>query len=438
MKPIMTSRERVWKAINFEAPDRVPIDLGGTKVSGIHVDAYLELGRHLGLDVELPKVYDQFQMLARVEEPVRRRLHSDVVQVENLVETWGLANRDWKVFKTGRRNDGLMPGGFSPVKDERGFLVLRNTQGEALAHMSPGGLYFDRITSTAMSENIVLRDPEKWRKSLPLYSDEELAVLQKRARFLRDYTDYSIHGGFNKFKTQSSGLIAGHTFTDWLCLLMTEKDYVHSILHTTAERNIENLKLYFQAVGDCIDTVRISTTDYGSQKGEQISPQIFKELYLPHIKQVNDFVHSQGRFKTMYHTCGSVRNLIEYFIQAGVDILNPLQVNTANMDPRELQLQFGGRIVFWGGGVDTQTTYQFGAPEEVRRQVRERLDIFAAGGGYVFSPSHNTQYGVPAANILAMADEVVEHGRYRKPPAASGGRQGGSDAPPAPASNGAR
>ena len=125
----------------------------------------------------------------------------------------------------------------------------------------------------------------------------------------RDYTDYSIHGGFNKFKMQSSGLLAGHTFTDWLCLLLTEKDYVYSILQATAERNIENLKLYFEAVGDCIDTVLISTTDYGTQKGELINPQIFKELYLPNMKRVNDYVHSQGKIKTMYHTCGSVRKL---------------------------------------------------------------------------------------------------------------------------------
>ena len=408
----MTSRERVRKAINFEAADRVPIDLGGTKATGIHVAAYLELGRYLGLDVELPKVYDQFQMLARVEEPVRRRLHADVVQVENLVETWGLANRNWKVFRTGCGNDVLMPGEFNPVKDERGFLVLRDAQGRPVAEMAPGSLYFDRATPTGMSDRLVLMDPEKWRQALPLYRDEELAVLQKQARLLRDYTDYSVHGGFNKFKTQSSGLLAGHTFTDWMCLLLTEKDYVCSILQATAERNIENLKLYFEAVGDCIDTVLISTTDYGSQTGELINPQVFKELYLPHIKQVNDFVHRHGRVKTMYHSCGSIRNLIEYFIQAGVDILNPLQVNTANMDPRELKREFGGRIVFWGGGVDTQTTYQFGTAEEVRQQACERLEVFAPGGGYVFSPSHNTQHGVPPANIVAMADAVVEHGGY--------------------------
>jgi uroporphyrinogen decarboxylase len=121
MIPTMTSRERVRKAINFEEADRVPFDLGGTKETGIHMDAYVELGRYLGLDVELPKVYDQFQMLARVGEPVRRRLHCDVVQVENLVETWGLANRNWKVFRTGRGNEVLMPGGLNPVKDERAF-----------------------------------------------------------------------------------------------------------------------------------------------------------------------------------------------------------------------------------------------------------------------------------------------------------------------------
>ena len=423
MKPTMTSRERVWKAINFEEADRVPIDLGGTKVTGLHVDAYVELGQFLGLDVELPKVYDQFQMLARVEEPVRRRLHSDVVQVENLVETWGLANRNWKVFKTGPGHEVLMPGDFYPVMDEKGGLSVLGRKGETLAHMPPGGLYFDRATSTAMSDNVVFMDPAEWKKALPLYRDEELEVLQKQARLLRDYTDYSIHGGFNKFKMQTSGLLAGHTFTDWMCLLVTEKEYVYSILQATAERNIENLKLYFEAVGDCIDTVLISTTDYGTQKGELINPQVFKELYLPNMKRVNDFVHSQGHIKTMYHTCGSVRKLIEYFIQAGVDILNPLQVNTAHMDPRELKQEFGGRIVFWGGGVDTQTTYQFGTAEEVRKEACERIDVFAPGGGFVFSPSHNTQYGVPAENIVAMADAVVVHGRYRKEPdAVSTGR----------------
>jgi uroporphyrinogen decarboxylase len=353
---------------------------------------------------------------------VRRRLHADVVQVENLMETWGLANRDWMVFKTGRGNDVLMPGEFNPVKDERGFLVLRDARGQAVAEMAPGGLYFDRATPTGRSDKIVLMDPEEWKEALPLYRDEELEVLQKRARLLRDYTDYSVHGGFNKFKMHSSGLLAGHTFTDWMCLLLTEKDYVYSILQATAERNIENLKLYFEAVGDCIDTVLVSTTDYGTQTGELISPQIFKELYLPNMKRVNDFVHRHGNIKTMYHTCGSVRKLIEHFIQAGVDILNPLQVNTANMDPRELKQEFGGRIVFWGGGVDTQTTYQFGTVEEVRRQVQERMDVFAPGGGYVFSTSHNTQHGVPAANIVAMADAVWEQGRYRKRPEAGGGK----------------
>ena len=406
----LTSRERVRRAINFQEADRVPFDFGGTKETGIHMDAYIELGQHLGLDVELPKVYDQFQMLARVEEPVRQRLRGDVVQVENVVETWGLANRNWKVFRTGRGHDVLMPGELNPVKDERGYLILRDSTGQVVAEMAPGGLYFDRATPTGISENVVFMDPAEWKIKLPLYRDEELEVLQKRARLLRDYTDYSVHGGYNKLRMHSSGLIAGHTFTDWMCLLVTEKDYVYSILQATAERNIENLKLYLEAVGDCIDTVLVSTTDYGTQKGELINPQVFKELYLPNLKRVNDFVHSQGKVKTMYHSCGSIRHLIEYLIQAGVDVLNPLQVNTAKMNPRELKREFGGRIVFWGGGVDTQTTYQFGTVEDVRQQVRERLEVFAPGGGYVFSTSHNTQYGVPAANIVAMADAVAEYG----------------------------
>lgn len=408
----MTSRERVRKTLNFEKADRVPIDIGGTKATGIHVDAYVALGRHLGIDIELPRVYDQFQMIARVEEPVRRRLRADVVQVENLVETWGLANRDWKPYRTGRNNDVLMPGAFDPVMDERGYLCIRSPKGEMLAHMQPGGLYFDRATSTEMSDDIVFMEPEKWKKMLPLYTDEELNVLQKNARLLRDYTDYSVHGGFNKFKTQSSGLLAGHTFSDWMCLIATEKEYAYSILQATAERNIENLELYLQAVGDCIDTILVSTTDYGAQTGELISPKIFEQLYMPNIKLVNDFIHRRSKVKTLYHSCGSIRHLIEYLIRAGVDVLNPLQVNTARMDPVELKREFGGRIVLWGGGVDTQTVYQNGTAEDVRAQVKERISIFAPGGGYVITPSHNTQYGVPPENILAFADAAYEFGRY--------------------------
>jgi uroporphyrinogen decarboxylase len=407
----MTSRERVWKAINFEEADRVPIDIGATKVTGICIDAYVDLVNYLGIDPGLPKVYEQFGMLAHVEEPVRRRLHDDVIELENPSEAWGLENKNWKPWKTGTGNNVLMPGNFNPITDEHGYIYIKDSKGTTLAYMPPGGLYFERACVTTMSERIVKMDPEVWKKSIPLYTDEHLRELEEKAIQLHE-TEYSIHGGFLKGALGSNGIFAGHTITDWLCILISDKEYAFSILQATAERAMENLKIYLQAVGDYIDTIFISGTDFGTQKGELFNPEIFPELYMPNIKLMNDYVHRHSKVKTFYHSCGSNFNLIGYFIEAGIDIINPVQTTAANMDPVELKRKFGNRIVFWGGGIDTQTILPKGTVEEIRNQVKERICAFAAGGGFVFTQVRNIQYGVPPQNIIGMADAVLEFGKY--------------------------
>ena len=408
----MTSRERVRKAINFEEPDRVPIDIGGTKVTGICIDEYVNLIDYLGLDLELPKVYDQFGMLGRVEEPVRQKIHSDVVELENPSESWGLENKNWKKWVTGVGNSVLMPGNFNPVTDENGYIYIKDNRGIPLAYMPPKGLYFERACVTTMSENIVKMHPKAWKESIPLYTDEHLRKLEEDARYLYENTKYSIHGGFLKGALGSNGIFAGHTISDWLCVLMTDKEYAFSILHATAERAVENLKLYLQAVGNYIDTIFVSGTDYGTQKGELFNPEIFRELYVPNIKLMNDYVHKHSRAKTLYHSCGSNFNLIEYFIEAGVDILNPVQTTAVNMDPVILKKKFGDRIVFWGGGIDTQTVLPYGTIEDIRNQVKERIRAFAQGGGFIFTQVHNLQYGVPPQNIIGMVEAVLEFGKY--------------------------
>lgn len=405
----MTSRERVRKAINHQKPDRVPIDIGGTKVTGIHIDEYVDLIKYTGMDLEPAKVYEQWQMLARVDEKIMKWLHADVIQLENQVETWGLKNSDWKLWTTNRGNQVLMPGTYNPITDENGYLRLHDETGKSIAYMSPTGLYYDKDCPTEMSTgDFEYMDPEVWKKSIPLYSDEELNILEKRAKFLYEYTEYSVHGGFLKGGLGTNGVFAGHTIGDWLCILASEDDYAFSILSATADRVIENLKLYLQAVGKYIDTILISGTDFGTQKGELFNPDIFRRLHMPNYKKINDFVHRNSNVKTMFHSCGSIWNIIEYFIQAGVDILNPVHTNTANMEPQKLKDRFGGRIVFWGGGVETQTVLPYGTPDEVKKQAKERIEIFGSNGGYVFAPVHNIQYGVPPANIKAMIDAAIE------------------------------
>jgi uroporphyrinogen decarboxylase len=404
----MTSRERVRKAINFQETDRVPIDIGGAVVSGICIDAYVELSRHLKLELGVPTVYDQFGMLARIAEPVRRRLHSDVIELENPAVAWGLENKDWKPWKTGLGNTVLMPGGFNPVVDEKGYIFIKDAKGTSLAYMPPGGLYFERACETTMLDEVEMMDPQVWANSLPLYSEEHLRQLEETARDLYENTEYSIQGGFLKGGLGSNGIFAGQTISNWLCTLVADPEYASSVLEATSKRAVENLKLYLQAVGKYIDTILVSGTDFGTQKSELFRPEIFRDLYVPNIRRITDYIHTHSRAKAMYHSCGSNFNIMEYFIQAGVDIFNPVQTSAVNMEPARLKKHFGGRIVFWGGGVDTQAVLPRGTADEVREQVKERIKIFAPGGGFVFSTGHNIQYGVPSENILAMVDTAIE------------------------------
>jgi uroporphyrinogen decarboxylase len=410
----MNSRERVRKAIHFQEPDRVPIDFGGTICTTICVDPYVELVKHLGWDLGPPIVHEPTGMMPRLAERVRQRLHSDVIELENpFCWEWRLETKDWKSWKTGPGNGVLVPGSFNPVVDEKGYLRVRNWQGKPAGVMPPGGLAFDRDCSTSMSANLdVKMSPEDWAKSIPLYTDEHLRQLEESARQLYEGTEYSLCGTFLQAYLGSNGIFAGHTITDWLYRLVTEPDYAFSILQATAQRAIENIRVYLQAVGKYIDVIFMSGTDWGTQKGELFSPNVFRDLYVPNIKLMTDYVHQHSDAKTLYHCCGSIFNLMEHFIAAGVDCLNPIQTNTARMDPVELKRRFGGRIVFWGGGPETQTILPRGTPEEVRERTKERIRIFAPGGGFVFSHIHAISLDVPPANVVAMADAAIEYGRY--------------------------
>lgn len=410
----MTSRERVRKAISHQEPDRVPIDIGGTKIIGIHIDEYIKISKYLGIDAELPRCYEQFQMLAHVEEPVRRWLHGDVIQLENLTETWGYKNQDWKIWENTAGNKILMPGQFAYRTDAEGNIQLLDASGKHAATMAATGGYFERLPNPPVdfTTDFVFADIEKFRKSIPIYSDEELKILEKRAKLMYETTDYSIHGGALKGKLGTTGVFAGHYFTEWLCILAAEPEYAGELLEAAADAAVENISLYLQAVGKYIDTILISTTDFGTQTGELFSPEIFHDLYMPNYKKMCEYVHKNSDVKTMFHSCGSIRNIIPYFIEAGCDILNPIQANSYRMDPGELKKEFGDQLVFWGAGVDSQTVYPSGDAQMVRNQVKERLEILMPGGGCVFSPIHNTQYDVPVENIEAFVQTVLTYGKY--------------------------
>ena len=408
----MTSRERVWETLNFREPDRVPIDIGSNYATSICVDAYVELLKYLGYEELLPpKAYEPFFMLARNDEKVIRRLCCDVIALENPSMRWGVENTDWKPWVNQKGNTILMPGGIQTVERDGFTYIVKD--GKDFGYMPKGGLYFDFLESLNLASlELKKTDPEGLKKSIPLYSEKHLRQLEEEAKRLHNNTEYSICGGFCQGGFTMVPSIAGHSFADWLCLLLTEQDYAYSILQALAERAVENVKLYIEAVGKYIDTIFISSTDYGTQRNEMFSPDIFKKLYVPNYKLINDYVHANCRAKTLFHCCGSIFNLFEHFINAGVDIMNPIQIGAENMDPVRIKQTFEKRIVLWGGGVDTQKTLPFGSTYDVKKEVADMLKKMAPGGGYVFTQVHDIQYGVPPENVLAMIDAVLEYGNY--------------------------
>ena len=165
------------------------------------------------------------------------------------------------------------------------------------------------------------------------------------------------------------------------------------------------------AVGDYCFAWGIAADDSGTQRGEFINPELWAEMMKPHYAKLCAWVHRNTNWKTFLHSCGSIYHLIPHMIEAGVDILNPVQTSAANMEPDRLKKEFGGKIVFWGGGCDTQHILPTATPEAIREHVRERLGIFAPGGGYVFTQIHNVQPNVPTENVIAMLDAAYEFGQ---------------------------
>jgi uroporphyrinogen-III decarboxylase len=195
---------------------------------------------------------------------------------------------------------------------------------------------------------------------------------------------------------------------EWYISTLTRQDYVHAVFARQCEVALERLAQVHAAAGNTIDVLYVCGTDFGTQASTFCSLETFDRLWAPFYRQVNDWIHRHTTWKTFKHSCGAVEAFLGRFIELGFDILNPVQTTAAGMDPRALKERYGPRIVFWGGGVNTQWTLPFGTPDQVRTEVLERCEIFATGGGFVFNAVHNVQAQTPVENIVAMLDAVRE------------------------------
>ncbi|HOV64123.1 MAG TPA: uroporphyrinogen decarboxylase family protein, partial [Spirochaetia bacterium] len=194
----------------------------------------------------------------------------------------------------------------------------------------------------------------------------------------------------------------------WYVSTVTRKDFIYTIFERQIDIALDNLKRVNDAFGDMIDVIFTCGTDFGTQDSTFCSPQTFRELYMPHYMRTNAWIHRNTNWKIFKHCCGSIPAFIPLFIECGFDIINPVQCSAKGMSPEFLKKEFGKDITFWGGGVDTQKTLPFGTPEEVRKEVLNRCEIFSKDGGFVFNTIHNIQAKTPVENIIAMIDAVHE------------------------------
>ncbi len=416
----MDSRERVRKTICHQEVDHIPLDLGSTLVTGIHASTYAKLRDALGLKKKSVKIIDPVQMLAEVELEVIEKLGIDTIGLWLPTNALGFKNENWKSWSLFDGTQVLVPEKFYTRSDEEGNLYIF-PQGDSsvppCAKMPRDGHYFDLLIR---QEPFVEKDlnPEEWvNQQYSVLSEETLTYLERKADELYKNTNLCIVGGFINASFGDISHVPGPAIKKpkgirdpvrWITAHLDYPDYIKGIFELQSEIVLKNLKLSFEAVGNKIDVIYVSGADFGTQNAPFISPDMYREFYQPFHKKVNGWIHKNTSWKTFFHSCGSITAFLDDFIEAGVDILNPVQTSAKGMDSEILKEKYGDKLVFWGGGIDTQKTLPFGTPEEVRKEVIERCQIFGKGGGFVFNTIHNIQAKVPIENLLIMFQTLKE------------------------------
>ena len=403
IKMKMTSRQRIIETLNHREPDGLAIDFGGMRSTGISAIAYNKLKAYLGMAGGVTKVYDVFQQLAEPEQEIMERMGADVVQLHRYAPSFGIANDKWKEGLLPDGSPCLYPKQFNPQENERGEKEIRD--GElVLAKMPAGGLYYDsvhfpyqHVESRAEIDEIPIGGMD----------EAELSYLRTEAARLYAGSDKAIIGAFGGNILEAG--LSGWGFEKFFCEMAAEPELVHYWLEKLTDQYMDDLKRYLAAVGTYINVIQFGD-DLGTQKAPVISPQMYREMIKPYHQRQYRYVREHyPAVKVFLHSCGAIRELIPDLIDAGVDILNPVQISAQGMDPFELKRDFGKDIVFWGGGADMQQSVKASSIGQIKSEVRRLIETFSPGGGFVFSQVHNILADVPPEKIMAIYDTALEY-----------------------------
>ena len=414
----MKSRNRLKDVLNFKSADKIPVDFGGTAVTGIHIKIVEELREYFGLERRPVKLVEPYQMLGEIDDELLEAMHIDVVGLYGENNMFGFPNRDWKEFSTNWGQTILVPGQFNFSREkDRSILIYPagDTSVPPSAKMPSSGFFFDALNRQGEIDDEKL-DTKDNLEEFKILADEDL-LYWKGAMDSLEKKGKAVIASFGGTALGDIALVPAmhlknpkgiRDVTEWYMSLLLRRDYVHQVFEQQTEIALINLEKLFQVVGNRVDAVFLCGTDFGTQDSQFCSLDDFQELYSPYYRKINNWIHQNTEWKTFKHSCGAVVPLIEAFIDAGFDILTPVQINAKDMDPLMLKKTYGDRLVFWGGGVDTQITLPFGKPQEVRDQVLKNCEIFSRNGGFVFNTVHNIQANVPVETVVAMLNALLE------------------------------
>ena len=412
-----SSRQNFQKTINHQQPDRVVVDFGSTAVTGIHVVVVEKLREYFGLERKPVKVVEPYQMLGEIDSALLEAMDIDVLGLFSAKNMFGVPNENWKVHKTPWGQEVLFPGTFNYTYNANGDILMYpegDTSVPPSAMMPKTGYFFDALdrqkpiddSQLKVEDNLEefghITEPELayWKDQVSALDNAKAVVASLGGTALGDI---ALVPAINLKNPKG---IRG--VEEWYISTLIREDFVKEIYDRETDIALENLKLLHEVIGNKIDVVFTCGTDFGTQNSTFCSPETYDRIWLPYYKMVHDWIHQHTSWKTFKHSCGAVEPLMSHFIESGFDIINPVQINASGMDPRKLKKEYGDKIIFWGGGVDTQGVFAFGTPAQVKEQVKTQCGILNKNGGFVFNTVHNIQANVPFENVVAMLDALKE------------------------------
>lgn len=390
----LTSRERVRAVLARQPTDRIPNGLGGTETTGLHLLAYQNLKRILGVD-HLPCRMSSFMTTALVEPPVLSGMGGDIILLASKLcpgRFWGPgAEGDWhEATFWGERVQTPRAWSFTHAAD--GTIYWDGTQTKC----PPGGIYFDYYPNPDAPAPDPRPSPDDYHPPLDI-PDELLRGLEEAASWLYHHTEYSISCGEMITDLQ---LAPGGT-ENWWMRLVEEPQAAHDFLAKATEAALRQVTLLDQAIGKYVDMMQIAH-DLGDGRGVTIGAQRWREIYKPHYRELLQGWHARTRMKVNLHCCGSVSDILDDLIECGVDVYNPVQISGTNMSPASLKARFGERLIFYGGAFDAIQTPPSTAEDVVYETVRANIQSLSAGGGYLFAGVHNIPGDTPVGHLRAI------------------------------------